>query len=165
MSIYDINYRDFVADYLPPDKREERQIAWLTSLLKPLDTLHIDTFGDYKEDIIYRAKQNGQRILMESILNDTFGVIAAPFIYIDNTGDDITSQIFFNQSEGLPPVWFFQESETTPVYFNNESELTNNKQFKVYVPVAVYAAVGENAIKAEVDRLRPYSTIYTIIQY
>jgi hypothetical protein len=35
----------------------------------------------------------------------------------------------------------------------------------VYVPTAVYAAVGEAAIKQQVDRLRPYSTFYTIVQY
>lgn len=163
--IYDINYTDFVKDYLPPDKREEKEISWLVALLAPLETLHIDTFGAYRTDIIYRAKQNGQKLLMESILNDTFGVVALPFIYIDNSGDNVEPTVFFQTTEGLDGVLFFNVSELTPQFMSNEIEVNNNKEFKVYVPIAVYTSVGEPAIKKEVDRLRPYSTIYQIITY
>ncbi len=66
----------------------------------------------------------------------------------------------------LPAFIFFNEAEgQAPAYFNNEAEVTNNRNFVVYVPAAVYASVGEPAIKQQVDRLRPYSTFYTIVQY
>jgi len=166
MSIYVVNWDDFVTDYLPPDKREPVNKAFLGANLEPLNTLHVDTFDVFKPDIVDRAKHNGQRILMESVLNAAFSVVSAPFIYIDNSGDNVIPDIFFNESEGLPPYIFYNESEgQTPAYFNNQAEVTNNRNFVVYVPAAVYAAVGEPAIKQQVDRLRPYSTFYTIVQY
>jgi len=166
MSVYNINFKDFVITYLPPDKREVTTVAFLTACLAPLNTLHVATFNVYKPDVINRAKQNGQRILMEEVLNSVFGVTVAPLIYIDNSGDNITPDIFFNITEGLPPFTFFNLSESqAPAYFNNTAEVTNNRNFVVYVPAAVYAAKGEPAIKQQVDRLRPASTFYTIVQY
>jgi hypothetical protein len=166
MSVYVINWNDFATDYLPPDKREPITKAFLGANLEPLNTLHVDTFDVFKPDIIDRTKHNGQRILMESVLNAAFSVISAPFIYIDNSGDNVTPNIFFNESEALPPFTLYNASEgQTPAYFYNQAEVTNNRNFVVYVPTAVYAAVGEAAIKQQVDRLRPYSTFYTIVQY
>ena len=90
----------------------------------------------------------------------------APLIYIDNSGDNITPDILFNTSEGLPPFTFHNLSEAqAPAYFNNTAEVTNNRNFVVYVPTAVFAANGAAAIKQQVDRLRPASTFYTIVQY
>ena len=166
MGLYDINFTDFVLDYLPPDKREPVNKSFITALLAPVQTLHDDTFFTFKPLTEEQTKHNGQRILMESILNNTFGVTAAPLIYIDNSGDNITPNDLFNESEGLTPLFLFNESEgQAPTYFYNESEVTNNREFIVYVPAAVYASVGEDAIKTEIDRLRPYSTFYTILQY
>jgi len=166
MSIYDITYKDFVIDYLPVDKRKPVNIAYLTALLTPVETVHVDTFGPYRDDVIERSKQNGQRILFESILNNKFGVTSAPLIYIDNSGDNITPNIFFNENEGLPPVIMFNESEgQPPLYMRNESEASVNREFIIFVPIAVFTAVGVEAIKAEADRLKPYSTNYKIITY
>ena len=166
MSVFNVNMDLIIKEYLPPDKREDVQISWLNALLTPLQTLHDDTYLVYKPYITDRAKQNGQKIILESVLNNIFGVVGPQFIYIDNSGDNVTPDIFFNESEGLPPFTLHNESEAEPhVYFNNESELTNNRNFVVFVPLAVYTAVGEPAIKEEVDRLRPYSTFYTIQTY
>lgn len=166
MGIYSITYKDFVIDQLPVDKRNLVNIAYFTALLKPVETVHNDTFGPYRDDIIERSKQNGQRILFESILNAKFGVVSAPFIYIDNNGDNVTPAILFNESEGLQPAILFNESEgQTPFFMVNESEMSTNRSFVVFVPIAVFTAVGSVAIEAEVDRLKPYSTSYTIQTY
>jgi len=164
-SFYTINWGDFVTDFLPPDKREDKNEAYITALLAPLQTLHNETYGVFRPTIEGIAKQNGQRILLEDILNTTFAVVGPQFIYIDNSGDDVLPAIFFNENEGLAPNYLFNESEATPFYFNNETEISNNKTFVVYVPAAVYALVGEPAIINEVDRLRPASTTYPITTY
>ena len=166
MGIYDINFNTLTREFLPPDKREDVEVSWLTALLEPLQTLHDDTFITYKAEVITKAKQNGQKILLEDTLNNVFGVVGPQFIQIDNSGDDVTPDIFYNESEGVTPFTLYNESEAQPaVYFNNEAELTNNRIFIVKVPIAIYTAVGETAIREEVDRLRPYSTFYTIITY
>lgn len=165
-SIYDINFNIFVNENLPPNKREEKQKAWLGALVTPLQTLHDDIFNVYRPDVIARAKHNGQKIIMESVLNSTFGVVAPPYIYIDNTGDDKRPETFYNEFEGYPPQTFFNESELEPpFYFVNQSETIQNNDFKVYVPSAVLASFGSPLIASEVDRLRPYSTNYLIISY
>jgi hypothetical protein len=166
MSIYSVDFEAFVRDYTPPNKREAQTLAWLNAVFVPLGQLHADTFDVYKPYIEDRAKQNGQRIVLESILNESFSIVAPPYIYIDNSGDDASSTLFFNEGEGLPGVTFFNVSEAQPPeYFINSSETNNNRDFVVYVPTAVYSAVGEDAIKDEIDRLKPYGTFYTIIQY
>lgn len=165
MSIYTLNYGVFANEFLPPDKRAEVQKSWLMALLAPEQTLHDEVFLTYRPDVVARSKQNGQKIIMESILNETFGVVTAPFIYIDNTGDDKTPKTFFNKAEGYPPVIFTNSTEGAPVFFVNSSELTQNNKFKVFVPLAVYNTVGEPKIAAEVDRLRPYSTTYEITTF
>ena len=155
-----------VREYLPPDKREDKEISWLNALLAPLQTLHDDTYLVYRPDVTTRAKNNGQKIIMESVLNSVFGVAGPQFIYIDNTGDNVTPDVFYNESEGIAAVTLYNESEAQPpLYFNNESELTNNREFVVYVPLAIFNTYGEALIKEEVDRLRPYSTFYTITTY
>lgn len=166
MSIYNLNMQNVVTEYLPPDKREPVEISWLTALLAPLQTLHNDTYLVYRPYITGRAKQNGQRIILEDVLNTTFGVVGPQFIYIDNSGNNILPKIFFNESEALPPTYLHNESElSTPFYLHNESEITNNRNFVVFVPLAVFNVVGAIAISEEVDRLRPYSTFYTIQTY
>ncbi len=164
-SIYTIEWEDFIKDYLPPDKREVINIAYLKALLAPLTTVHNNTYNTFKPYIEDLAKQNGQRILLESILNTTFAVVGPPFIYIDNSGDDVLPVIFLNEDEGLTANFLFNESEATPFYFNNAAEISNNKNFVVFVPTAVYTSVGEPAIINEVERLRPASTFYTIVTY
>jgi hypothetical protein len=166
MSIYTINTEFLVKELLPPDKREDKHISWLIALLEPLQTLHDDTYLVYRPYIVDRAKHNGQRIILESVLNATFGITAAPFIYIDNSGNNILPEIFYNEAELLGSQTFHNESEAEPPFIlHNEGEITNNRNFVVFVPIAVYTAVGDAAIKEEVDRLRPYSTNYTIVTY
>ena len=166
MSIYTLDYNVYINEFLPPDKRGTVQKAWLGALAAPIITLHSDIFTTYYPDVIGRAKQNGQKIIMEDALNSTFGVAGPSFIYIDNTGDDVGPKIFFNEGEGYPGVTLYNESEgETPFYFVNEPETVKNNDFIVYVPAAVLASVGAPKIAAEVDRLRPYSTTYQIISY
>lgn len=165
MSIYALDFSIFSNEFLPPDKRATVQRSWLKALLTPEQTLHNEIFITYRPDVIARSKHNGQKVIMEAVLNETFNVTSLPFIYIDNTGDDKNPVTFFNKSEGYPPVIFTNSDEGAPVFFVNKSELEQNNDFKVYVPLAVYNAVGSPRIAAEVDRLRPYSTNYIIISY
>ena len=166
MSIYNLDYDILIKENLPVDKRKDIEISWLNALFVTIKQLHIDIFITYRTDVIARAKHNGQKIIAESILNDTFGVVSAPFIYIDNTGDDVTPITFYNKSEGLPAQYFWNESEGQPAKFIfNESEASRNNEFTVFVPAAVLAANGAAIIRAEVDKIRPYSTSFTIIGY
>jgi hypothetical protein len=166
MSIYNLDYSIFANEFLPPDKRGTVQNAWQKAVVTPEQNLHNDVFLTYRPDVIARSKHNGQKVVMEAVLNETFNIVSLPFIYIDNTGDDVNPITFFNINEGYPAVTFYNDNESQPVVsFFNETEAEQNNNFKVYVPAATYTAQGVAKIAAEVDRLRPYSTNYTIISY
>ena len=47
-SIYDIDFQKFSAQMLPPDKRYTRNVAWIKSLLSPLQYLRDLWFGSYR---------------------------------------------------------------------------------------------------------------------
>ena len=166
MSIYTLDYDILIKENLPVDKREPIEISWLNALFVTIKEMHTFIFVTFRNDVTARAKHNGQKIIAENILNNTFGVTAPPFIYIDNTGDNVTPTTFFNQSEGLPAQYFWNESEGQPAKFMfNESEASQNNEFTVFVPAAVLAANGAVIISAEVNKIRPYSTSFTIIGY
>lgn len=164
--MYNIDFGQFAKTIIPPVKRGVKHLAWLKAILTPLQTVFDSFFGTFRPDIVSRAKHNGQKIIMESVLNETFSVTAPPYIYIDNTGNNNEPITFFNEREGFEGAFFFNESEAeTPTYLVNNSETNTNTNFVVYVPSAVLSSFGSSIIAAEVDRLRPYSTQYTITSY
>tara|TARA_R110001606_G_scaffold138471_1_gene276631 strand:- start:1019 stop:1519 length:501 start_codon:yes stop_codon:yes gene_type:complete len=166
MSIYSLDYSIFANEFLPPDKRGTVQNSWQKALLTPEQNLHNEVFITYRPDVIARSKHNGQKVVMEAVLNETFNIVSLPFIYIDNSGDDVAPITLFNETEGYPAVTFYNSNESQPgVFLFNTTEANTNNEFKVYVPAATYNAQGEAKIAAEVDRLRPYSTNYIIISY
>jgi len=166
MSLYSLDYNIFINEFLPPDKRAPIMKAFLGANLTPVKTLHEEVFTTYRPQVLAKSKQNGQKIILEAVLNEVFNTTSPALIYIDNTGDDKPPITFFNQSEGYPSVVFYNQSEgQAAATFYNQSEAQANNDFKVYVPAAIYSANGEAKIRAEVDRLRPYSTNYIIISY
>lgn len=166
MSIYSVDYTILINELLPVDKREPIHKAWLKANLKTIIENHSTIFTTFYNQIIAETKHNGQKIIMEDVLNTVFGVVSAPFIYIDNTGNKVNPETFFNESESYPAKILFNESEAQPaLFFYNNSETAQNSDFIVYVPAAVYSANGEAKIRSEVDRLRPYGTKYTVVSY
>lgn len=166
MSLYSLDYNIFINEFLPPDKRAPIMKAFLGANLTPVNTLHEAVFTTYRPEVLAKTKHNGQKIILEAVLNEVFNTTAPALIYIDNTGDDKPPLTFFNQFEGYPQITFYNQSEGQPgATFYNQSEAEANNDFIVYVPAAIYSAVGVAKIRAEVDRLRPYSTNYTVISY
>lgn len=148
----------------PVNKRGPKHLAWLRALMAPLNELNDSFFGTYFPDVTLRANQNGQRIILEDVLNRLFNPALEPSIYILNSEQNVKPVSFFDESEDKP-VFFFDESEGKPVYFFDGSETESSTGFKVFVPSGVLASFTEGQIRAEVDRHRPVSTQYIIISY
>ena len=166
MSIYNVDYTILINELLPVDKRKPIHKAWLKAMHKTVIENHTDVFTTFYNEVISKTKHNGQKIIMEDVLNTVFSVPGPSFIYIDNTGNNINPVTFFNESETYPAKIFFNESEAQPAFFFwNESETFTNTDFVVYVPAAIYSSFGEPRIRAEVDRLKPYGTKYTVVSY
>ncbi|BAQ92541.1 hypothetical protein [uncultured Mediterranean phage uvMED] len=172
MSIYTLDFEKFIKNYLPPDKRGAVNVATLKAFLSPLDALHSDTFGTFGDEVKAKAKHTSQKIYFEKVLNEAFAdEIAATGsgpIYINNKGKENNPVTFFNESEGLEPVYFFNGIEgEDDVYFFNESEISDNRIFEVYIDANTTPIAEENnpKLRAELDRLKPAGTSYTIIEY
>ena len=150
----------------PVNKRMVIHLAWLQCFVTPLNTLNDAVFGVYFPDVKARAKRTGQKILMEYSLNIVFNPGNPRKITIDNSGDNIGVNFFYNSNEGYPAQTFYNEAEgETPFYFNNELEYEGGTDFVVYVPTEVLSNYSEAQVKNEVDKYRPAGTSFTIITY
>ncbi|ALC97830.1 hypothetical protein AM608_09370 [Capnocytophaga sp. oral taxon 323] len=56
---------------LPTFLRKRKMVAWLRSLLQPLESLH-GSFITERADALYRLSHNGQVCYLEKVLNDKY---------------------------------------------------------------------------------------------
>lgn len=121
----------------------------------------LDTWIGFRE----RRKYKFQTVLMEFILNKHFDTTMSyrptlPDIYIEtNTLNNIPGVYFFNNSENQPQ-YIFNNAESSPFYLWNTDEYLPEYDFTVFVPVAVWTALGATAeerdavIQWEVDKYK-----------
>ena len=163
---YLIDFFLFVARVAPVNKREIIHLAWLNVFVTPMKTLNSAFFGVYFPDVTSRSKRTGQKIILEQTLNLVFNPLGVSLITIDNSGDNLGTNFFYNSTEGYPPQTFYNYPEgETPVYFYNNSEYFDLTNFVVFVPVAVLSNYTNAQISAEVDKYRPAGTKFSIINY
>lgn len=223
--IYDIDYNTHGVMLTPPDKRGDRNVAWIRSMLKPVqwvrdalfDTYRNSFTGDaydntatyakgdrvrYIDRAVYecieattagtapsdtdhwikiqdlyiglkeRAKYNSGKMLFEYMLNKWFEVAAAPAdqIYIENNTVDVNGFYL-----GYSDTW---QSGQLGNQFNQQHYLgaasayaTDPNCFTIYVPVAVYTALGstnderDNVVKSFADQYVLAGMIYNIQSY
>lgn len=150
----------------PPNKRGSISLSWLYVFMTPMNTINNAFFGVYLVDVRKRAKRTGQKIVLESTLNEVFNPGNPRKITIDNSGDDLANSYFYNENEGYPAQYFYNENEgEQPFYFYNESEYDGLGDFVVFVPIEVLNTFSLAQISAEVDKYRPAGTQFSIITY
>jgi len=154
VSIYKINYDIVNERILPPSKRNEKILAFLRALTKPLQDLN-DDFNDVTiPDIRDKLKRNSQIIVLNDTLNRVFGVTSAPFIFIQDTFNLEEFDNLFNNNEGVPDVHSFNESELPadePLFLFNEPEFFGAQDFIVFVPAALFPTI-EAQVRAETKK-------------
>ena len=165
MGLLDVNF-DIISEYLtPPEIRLPKQSAWLRCFMKPLNDLIID-FGEvFYIDVVARAKRSGQKIILEDTLNKVFNSTGAQSITIDNTGDDLEFDFFYNSGESYPPTFINTEGFGDPTFIYNSFEYIGLNDFIVFVPSSVLANYNENQIIKEVEKYNPVGTNFTIKEY
>ena len=165
MNIFNVDYGLLAKRLLPPNKRLDKQKAWLRSLMAPLDDLNTSYWLTYYPDLLVRAKRNAQKIVFENTLNEEFNQGGSNPIYIVNSGNILSNTFFFNEDEGYPAVYMYNESEGIPVYLYNSLEFENEFSFTIYVPTDVFSTYNEDQITAEADKYAIAGTTFNIIQY
>ena len=120
---------------LPPLIRQPLMLAYLTAAFTSLNTVQT-TFYSYFEEVKYSLIFNGQVIMLEHLLNDTFDPEDRQ-IYIDDATQNPNVYVF-NVSEENEDLFLFNTSEAAdPLYLMNQSEYETDVDFIVYVPTGL----------------------------
>ena len=166
MSLYDVDFQQLALRLSPPFKRGDNLSLWYKDILSPLQTLRDDIFNTQVPAIEDRTKQNSITIVLEDILNTEFGVLAAPFIYIQNNTNTVDQLVFRKEVEGYAPTFFRLDSEVpdAPIYFRNDSELLTEFDFIVFVPVALFPTI-EDQVRTLVQDLKIVGVNYDVQSY
>jgi hypothetical protein len=164
-NLFDIDFRILIEWLTPPNKRGATHLAWLRSLVSPLNTKRTSFFDVFLVEQIELVKRNGQKIILEDTLNKVFNPDLFPAIYIDNTGDDVSASVFYNKNEGYPRQLFYNQAEAIPNYIYTEVETFTNKNFIIYVPILVLSSFTSEQIRAEVMKYKPIGPKFTIVTY
>ncbi len=166
MGIFNINFAQLAERISPPFKRGEKVLLWYKDILSPLQTARDDFFNVFAPDIEDRTRYNSQVLVLEKILNDTFGINAAPFIFIQNQESTVDELIFRKEVEAYPPIFFRNEGEVpdSPVYFRNESETVTEFDFIVFVPIALFPTI-EDQVRALTQQLKIAGVNFDVQSY
>lgn len=130
--IYDVNFLKAATEYLAPDKRKPNILSIIDSMLAPLQELHYSTMTIFRNDALRRARYKSQKIVMEEVLNNVFGITSGPRIYINNNNSK-DGLYFYKQTEGLNKHYF---SNARPVYFSNPTEYNPETDVTIFVPTS-----------------------------
>lgn len=149
---YTWNIRFWVERILPSFLRKPIQIAWIYSLLKPLDDLNQD-FLDKVLFLDRKSKFNSQQMKFAHVLNDVFDS-SSRRIRVETVSKSVQATYIFLSSENETPEYVFLASEgQTPLYLRTKQELDELKGFVVYVP---------SSLSSEEARLKSWINYYKL---
>ena len=166
--------------YVDGSVYELQNTAGLTSTTSPnVDLTNWKKVLDIWIGVRERAHYNGQKIMLEYILNKYFNVsVSLPF-----TGASHTTQIWISNSNGTNNFWLSnygagaRTSYLRNTFYRQFMAASNNTSFNnfvIHVPSAVYAAIGANqpsgvtasqAISALANQYVQMNYTYTIVTY
>ena len=110
--------------------------------------------------ILYRRSCKSEKVGAK-VFNST----GSQSITIDNTGDDLEFDFFYNSGESYPPTFINTEGFGDPTFIYNSFEYIGLNDFIVFVPSSVLANYNENQIIKEVEKYNPVGTNFTIKEY
>lgn len=145
---FNINYKNFVKALFPWFLRKTKNLDFINSAVKGLQTLNDSLFA-FRNEIVFKLAFNGQIIYLEKYLNTVYpNPYTSPNDINIIDGANIEYDYIFNYSELQDPNYFFNFSEgEAPVYFNNFSEfVAGTFSFTVKVPTYVQTANDYNGV-------------------
>jgi len=136
---------------IPVKLRGTRLVAWVQSLLRPVQTI-ADDLASFVADTNYLLTWNGQVIYLEHRLNDEFDP-SSRSIYIDDpTQAGIVPVFIYNQAEQQPPTFLYNISEGQPsTFIYNVSEYSSNTDFIVFIPASLNNALTKARMKRVIN--------------
>lgn len=119
---------------LPPHLGKPKMEAWLNILLTPVETT--------KTKYITETKVNGQTMVLEAFLNDTFDS-ALRRIYITSLSDILPGNYIYLSPEGQLPKYIYTTAENTQeTWLYRTIQYGDNSGFKVQIPLELESKTG-----------------------
>ena len=183
-SFYNVDYTMAGERLSPPFIRQPKYLAWIKSILTPLQQLRDNIFNTYYYDggtdfttgltnfgLNERLKYNSQTILFEYYLNKKFNITSAPFIYIKNFVGGLDTVYLTDQNGDIPTYVGDSPNQVDTIFIANEDEYLPDNDFTVFVPTAVYTTLGASnperdaVVQIEVDKYKIIGTKNNITAY
>lgn len=163
-NIYEVDFEFQVDRLTPPRRRTPKLLAYLFSLVAPLQTFN-NAFCNYVTDTILSTRITGQVIVLEEVLTQALNIETGdPRVIIKNfeVQDDFTIGAIEDTSAGIFSDESFADSGITAT----DSGITSN--FVVLVPSAVWSGLTDaqkQEFRSIIDTYKLYATFYVIQTY
>lgn len=171
---FNINYKNFVKALFPFFLRQEKNLNFINSIVKALQTIN-DSLFSFRNEMAFTLAFNSQIIYLEKYLNTVYpNPYSSPNDIHIVDGANISYFYVYNYSELQSPVYFRNFSEGgTPVYLRNYSELVSGQySFSVYVPTYVQTAndykgnaFDENLLIKRINQYKLAGKNYNIVYF
>lgn len=162
--IYDVNFSDAAKKLSPPNKREPKLLAWLKVLLQPIQSLRDSIFNIYKAELFKKAGYNGQKIVLNRLLNDYLEITENPKVYIEEYSFNDSFVCFEN------PI-ISSKAYTDKLYSVNyiyTSYTPVDKDFIVYIPLDNWnatSALQKVEFESIIRDYKLYGTLHEITTF
>ena len=157
---YDWNIRKWIEQMLPFFFRKVWLIAFIYSMLAPLQAL-FDDFIAYKKTIEQKLKYNSQQIVLTNLLNNIFDN-SSRRIRIETSNDKLTNEYdYLIDDAGADTGFDFMIVDGVDAEYSYMlADYVSDIDFTVYVPISLSAS--EAQIKARIDFYLLASKKYSI---
>lgn len=148
-----VNFFNLIQLLIPEKIRKPKHLAWLDSLLRPLQTLNAEfvAWAGVQRDVL---AYNGQVLYLERILNNEFDPDDRS-IYIDDPDVYIEDNFVHNKVEPIPTLFIYNKAEVQPILpIYNLSEVAENVDFVVFIPTGINTDADKTAMSAIINRYR-----------
>ena len=149
---YLINFYNYVLKVLPPRLRQPKVSDLLKAMIAPLQSLNL-RFNQLVQNTFYDVSFNGQVVYLEHILNDRYDN-GQRRIYIEDGLQLDLPPYLYNKIEQRPLYLFNKVEQPSTIFLYKKEDYRSEDDFIIYVPLSIYSAALEQAIKSLVKRYK-----------
>lgn len=161
-SRFRIEWPALVRNLIPAMLRRPRLLAWLESITSPVAALYRQ-FLLYRSTVLRQLSYNGQTILLEKALNDTFDPAFRRIRVVNAVGELAPTYVnFVREQQPNPTVYLVNEPDYQPLYLYSQAAFNSQVDFTVYAPGLGSQATGLHALIRRLKRaMTNYQILYT----
>jgi hypothetical protein len=159
-----VDFEHLVRLLLPTLLRKPRLVNWLWALLSPLLDLYA-TFLTYRETTLRELSYNGQTLVLQECLNDSFDpYLSQRRIRIVNVDVELQPDYdnFRSEQQAQEQYMVFVQECPPWAYDRHQVEYDTQLDFLVWAPDQLNTPDLARRLRARVEQFRPAATRYAL---